>query len=77
MARSADPFEKAVITPNYLSDPADFQVMKAGVGFTRAIFAAPAIAQHSVWRHCPGRISPPTMGCWTMPGGSARRSITR
>ena len=48
MARSADPAEKPVITPNYLSDPADMRVLTAGIRFTRAIFAAPAIAQHSV-----------------------------
>jgi choline dehydrogenase len=54
MAASADPFEKAVITPNYLSDPADFQVLKAGIGFTRAIFKAPSIAQHSVVETLPG-----------------------
>ena len=54
MARSADALEKPVITPNYLSDPADFQVLKAGVGFTRSIFAAPAIAQHSVVETLPG-----------------------
>jgi choline dehydrogenase len=39
MARSADPFEKAVITPNYLSDPADIQVLLAGTRFVRDIFA--------------------------------------
>jgi len=54
MARSADPLEKAVITPNYLSDMADFRVLKAGIGFTRTIFAAPAIAQHSVIETLPG-----------------------
>ena len=54
MARSADPFAKPVITPNYLSAPADFQVLKAGIGFTRAIFAAPAVAQHSVVETSPG-----------------------
>ncbi|MGD0108059.1 MAG: GMC family oxidoreductase N-terminal domain-containing protein [Rhodopila sp.] len=54
MVRSADPLEKPVITPNYLSDPADFAVLKAGIGFTRAIFAAPAIAQHSVVETLPG-----------------------
>ncbi len=54
MAASADATEKPVITPNYLSDPADFQVMKAGIGFTRAIFAAPAIAAHSVVETLPG-----------------------
>jgi choline dehydrogenase len=54
MARSADAAEKPVITPNYLSDPADFQVLQAGIRFTRAIFAAPAIAQHSIVETLPG-----------------------
>jgi choline dehydrogenase len=54
MAASADALEKPVITPNYLSDPADFRVLKAGIGFTRAIFTAPAIAQHSVVETLPG-----------------------
>ena len=54
MARTADPLEKPVITPNYLSDPADFQVLKAGIQFTRAIFASPAIAKHSVVETLPG-----------------------
>jgi choline dehydrogenase len=54
MAASADATQKPVITPNYLSDPADFQVLKAGIGFTRTIFAAPAIAQHSVVETLPG-----------------------
>jgi choline dehydrogenase len=54
MARNADAAEKPIITPNYLSDPADFRVLKAGVQFTRAIFAAPAIAQHSVAETLPG-----------------------
>ena len=54
MARSPDPFEKAVITPNYLSDPADIRVLLAGMRFAREIFAAPAIAQHSVVETLPG-----------------------
>ncbi len=54
MARSADATEKPVITPNYLSDPADIRVLTAGIRFTRAIFAAPAIAQHSVVETLPG-----------------------
>lgn len=54
MAGSADPFEKAVITPNYMSDPADGRVLLAGMRFTREIFAAPAIAQHSVTETLPG-----------------------
>jgi choline dehydrogenase len=54
MARSADPVEKPLITPNYLSDPADIRVLNAGVRFARAIFAAPAIAQYSVTETLPG-----------------------
>jgi choline dehydrogenase len=54
MARSADAAEKPVITPNYLSDPADFQVLKAGIRFTREIFGSPAIARHSVVETLPG-----------------------
>ena len=54
MARSADPFEKAVITPNYLSAPSDIDVLLAGTKFTREIFASPAIAQHSTMETLPG-----------------------
>jgi choline dehydrogenase len=54
MARSADPFEKAAISPNYMSDPADGRVLLAGMRFTREIFKAPAIAQHSVVETLPG-----------------------
>ncbi len=54
MARSADPAEKPTITPNYLSDPADLRVLSAGIRSTRAIFAAPAIAAHSVAETLPG-----------------------
>jgi choline dehydrogenase len=54
MARSADAAEKPLITPNYLSDPADIRVLTAGVGFTRAIFSSPAIAEHSVVETLPG-----------------------
>ena len=54
MARNADPAAAPVITPNYLSDPADIRVLAAGMRFTRAIFAAPAIAQHSVAEILPG-----------------------
>jgi choline dehydrogenase len=55
MARSADPAEKAVITPNYLSDPADIRVLTAGMRFTRQIFSQPAIAQYSAFETLPGR----------------------
>jgi choline dehydrogenase len=54
MARSADPFEKAAISPNYLSDPADGQVLLAGIRFTRKIFDSPAIAKHSAMETMPG-----------------------
>ena len=54
MARSADPFAAPVITPNYLSDPSDQRVLNAGIRFTRQIFAARAIAQHSVEEILPG-----------------------
>ena len=54
LARSADPATAPIITPNYLSDPADARVLAAGMRFTRNIFAAPAIAQHSVEETIPG-----------------------
>jgi choline dehydrogenase len=54
MARSPGPADKPMITPNYLSDPADIRVLSAGVRFTRSIFAAPAIAAHSVVETLPG-----------------------
>ncbi len=55
MARSPDPFAAPLITPNYLSDPNDQRVLNAGMRITRNIFAAPAIAQHSVGETLPGR----------------------
>jgi choline dehydrogenase len=54
MARTADASTAPVITPNYLSDPGDARVLVAGLRFTRDIFAAPAIAQHSVEEIVPG-----------------------
>jgi choline dehydrogenase len=54
MARNADPAAAPVITPNYLSDSGDARVLLAGMRFTREIFAAPAIAQHSVDETLPG-----------------------
>jgi choline dehydrogenase len=54
MAKSANPAEAPIITPNYLSDPNDVRVLLAGMRFTRAIFASPAIAQHSVVETMPG-----------------------
>lgn len=54
MARSADPFAAPIITPNYLSSPNDQRVLTAGMRVTRQIFAAPALARHSVVETLPG-----------------------
>ncbi len=54
MAKSADPFEKAAIRPNYLSAANDKRVLAEGIRRTRAIFAAPAMARHSVEELVPG-----------------------
>jgi choline dehydrogenase len=54
MAQSADPSAAPIITPNYLSAPNDQRVLNAGMRITRQIFAAPAIAQHSVVETLPG-----------------------
>jgi choline dehydrogenase len=54
MASSPDASVYPIITPNYLSDPADGRVLLAGMRFTRAIFASPAIAAHSVTETLPG-----------------------
>jgi choline dehydrogenase len=54
MARSSDPTQAPIIIPNYLSDPGDARVLLAGIRFTREIFAAPAIVQHSVVETLPG-----------------------
>jgi choline dehydrogenase len=54
MARTADPTTAPIITPNYLSDPNDARILLAGMRFTRDIFTAPAIAQHSVEETLPG-----------------------
>lgn len=54
MAVSQDPFAKPRITPNYLSAASDGRVLLAGMRLTRAIFAQPPIAQHSVVETLPG-----------------------
>jgi choline dehydrogenase len=54
MATTSDPTVAPDIQPNYMSDPADGRVLLAGIEFTRRIFAAPAIAQHSVVETLPG-----------------------
>ena len=54
MAQSANPLEKPLIRPNYLSARSDQQVLNAGIAQVRAIFASPALAQHSVEELAPG-----------------------
>jgi len=54
MAASPDPFAPPVIRPNYLSSPNDLRVLFAGLRITRRIFAAPAMARHSVAELLPG-----------------------
>ncbi len=54
MAKSADPFEKPAIRPNYLSARGDQQVLAAGLRLVRQIFAQPAIARYSVEEILPG-----------------------
>jgi choline dehydrogenase len=55
MARSADPFERPAIRPNYLAVPSDRMVLAAGIREARRILAAPAIARHSAGEILPGR----------------------
>lgn len=54
MARSADPFDRPVIRPNYLSAPADLRVILAGIAHARRVFAAPAFAPYSAGEIVPG-----------------------
>jgi len=54
MAKSSDPFVRPSLKPNYLSAPNDLRVSLAGVALARRIFAAPALAQHSVEEIAPG-----------------------
>ena len=54
MARSADPFDRPVIRPNYLSARSDQALLAAGIRMVRAIFAQAAIAPHSVEEMMPG-----------------------
>jgi choline dehydrogenase len=54
MAKSSDPFVRPSLKPNYLSVPNDLRVSLAGVALARRIFAAPALAQHSVEEITPG-----------------------
>jgi choline dehydrogenase len=54
MAKSPDPFVRTSLKPNYLSVPSDLRVALAGIAWARRIFAAPALAQHSVAEITPG-----------------------
>jgi choline dehydrogenase len=54
MATSSDPLQRPALRPNYLSVPSDLRVALAGIGLARRIFAAPALAQHSVAETTPG-----------------------
>ena len=54
MAKSPDPFVRPSLKPNYLSVPNDLRVALAGVALARRIFAAPALARHSVQEITPG-----------------------
>ena len=54
MAESADPLAAPFIRPNYLSAEGDAYVMLAGLRHTQRIFAAPALAEHSVKELQPG-----------------------
>jgi len=54
MARSADPYDRPVIRPNYLSAPGDLRVLLAGIGHARRIFAQPAFAENFAGEIVPG-----------------------
>ncbi len=55
MAVSADPMARPAIRPNYLSAARDNDVLLAGIGHVRRIFAAPALAQHVDHETAPGQ----------------------
>ena len=54
MAKSPDPFARPSLQANYLSSPNDLRVSLAGIAMARRIFAAPALARHSVEEITPG-----------------------
>jgi choline dehydrogenase len=54
MAKSPDPLVRPALQPNYLSVPSDLRVALAGIALARRVFAAPALAQHSVKEISPG-----------------------
>ena len=54
MATSANPLERPIIRPNYLSDESDAHVLWSGIQKTRNILESPAMAQHSTGEIAPG-----------------------
>jgi choline dehydrogenase len=54
MAAGPDPLAPPAIHPNYLSAEDDLRVLLEGVRLTRGIFAAPALAEHSLGEIEPG-----------------------
>ncbi|MBV8119164.1 MAG: GMC family oxidoreductase N-terminal domain-containing protein [Alphaproteobacteria bacterium] len=54
IARSADPFDRPAIRPNYLSASTDINVLLAGIERARGIFSAPALRRYSAAETMPG-----------------------
>jgi len=54
MAKSADPMDRPVILPNYLTDENDVNVLLSGIRHTRRILGAPALAELSDGEIAPG-----------------------
>jgi choline dehydrogenase len=54
MAGSADPMEDPVITPAYLTDENDVNVLVSGVEISRRILDAPALKEVSLGEYAPG-----------------------
>ena len=54
MAASADPLDRPLIHPNYLSDPDDVRVLLAGMKQTRKIFEQTPFQPYSVRETVPG-----------------------
>ncbi|MBY0511943.1 MAG: GMC family oxidoreductase N-terminal domain-containing protein, partial [Rhodospirillaceae bacterium] len=54
MAESKDPLARPAIRPNYLTDPDDMRVLRAGFDHARRIFAAPSMQAVSVGETQPG-----------------------
>ncbi|MEC8164560.1 MAG: GMC oxidoreductase, partial [Pseudomonadota bacterium] len=55
MAESANPLERPVIRPNYMSAESDSHVLLAGIQQTNRILEAPALAEVSLGETVPGR----------------------